>query len=132
MENICCVCEFTIHESEDYTRYNSKSFCVDCSIGLLAHISQYKDFGGWVWLIVTTLRMHRFKLYKKKLPTVTNYRKVFNELKNKYGAKCKLCNAVENLTIDHIMPRSKGGTDEFGNLQILCKTCNSRKGAKIE
>ena len=32
------------------------------------------------------------------------------------------------LTIDHITPRSKGGLDASGNLQLLCHTCNAVKG----
>ena len=32
------------------------------------------------------------------------------------------------LTIDHITPRSKGGLDAVGNLQLLCHTCNAVKG----
>ena len=32
------------------------------------------------------------------------------------------------LTIDHITPRSRGGLDSIGNLQLLCHTCNAIKG----
>ena len=32
------------------------------------------------------------------------------------------------LTIDHIVPRSRGGLDAVGNLQLLCHTCNAIKG----
>ena len=31
------------------------------------------------------------------------------------------------LTIDHIRPRSRGGTDDPSNLQVLCRKCNSSK-----
>jgi len=34
------------------------------------------------------------------------------------------------LTIDHIVPKSKGGPDEIENMQILCFTCNIKKGNK--
>lgn len=34
------------------------------------------------------------------------------------------------LSIDHIKPKSKGGTDDPMNLRVLCTTCNSAKGTK--
>lgn len=43
---------------------------------------------------------------------------------------CKKCGSRRNLTVDHIMPESKGGTLELTNLQTLCKKCNSSKGTK--
>lgn len=42
---------------------------------------------------------------------------------------CQHCGTHCNLTVDHIVPRSKGGTDDPSNLQTLCGSCNSRKGA---
>jgi HNH endonuclease len=35
------------------------------------------------------------------------------------------------LEIDHIHPRSRGGTDRADNLQVLCTSCNSSKGARV-
>ena len=35
------------------------------------------------------------------------------------------------LSIDHKIPRSKGGTSDRPNLRILCTTCNTRKGVKL-
>lgn len=34
-----------------------------------------------------------------------------------------------NFTVDHILPQSKGGGHDLGNLQLLCGACNSKKGA---
>lgn len=34
-----------------------------------------------------------------------------------------------NFTIDHVVPRSRGGSDHIDNLQLLCGACNSLKGA---
>jgi hypothetical protein len=44
--------------------------------------------------------------------------------------KCLNCGTIQSLTIDHILPKSKGGSNEFENLQTLCKRCNLIKGAK--
>lgn len=48
------------------------------------------------------------------------------------GFKCVECSTRQRLTIDHIEPVSKGGTDEESNLRTLCTWCNSKKGAKVE
>jgi len=44
---------------------------------------------------------------------------------------CLFCNSKERLTIDHIIPVSKGGDDNEENLQCLCLKCNSKKRDKI-
>lgn len=38
------------------------------------------------------------------------------------------CNQTSDLTIDHIEPLSKGGSDELENLRFLCRSHNSSKG----
>jgi len=45
--------------------------------------------------------------------------------------ECKICGKRTFLSIDHIFPESKGGNLTLENLQTLCKSCNSSKGAKI-
>lgn len=45
--------------------------------------------------------------------------------------KCKLCNKIKKLTLDHIIPLSLGGIHAKENIQILCKSCNSKKHNKL-
>lgn len=45
---------------------------------------------------------------------------------------CTYCGATDALLLDHKIPRSRGGTNDIENLQILCATCNSHKGARLE
>ena len=40
------------------------------------------------------------------------------------------CDQTTDLTVDHIIPLSRGGTDELCNLQFLCRSHNSQKGDK--
>ena len=51
-----------------------------------------------------------------------------------YGTQAGHCNGCgthfmqQHLTVDHIIAKSKGGTDHLDNLQLLCGHCNSLKG----
>lgn len=44
--------------------------------------------------------------------------------------RCLACGSTDNLTVDHVIPLSKGGINAPSNLQCLCWTCNNKKGQK--
>lgn len=49
---------------------------------------------------------------------------------NRYRGKCAICGepiAFEEMTIDHIVPASKGGGKDFANMQATCNSCNCMK-----
>ena len=45
--------------------------------------------------------------------------------------RCAICGISFDLTLDHILPRLLGGTDNPSNLRWLCRQCNSMKGGRI-
>lgn len=48
------------------------------------------------------------------------------------GFICQYCGRQSSdLTIDHVVPRSRGGGHSWDNLVSACKTCNHRKGGKL-
>lgn len=50
-----------------------------------------------------------------------------------YGSNCKFCGSINNIQIDHILPRKYYPelALEISNLQPLCSKCNKKKGNKI-
>lgn len=44
------------------------------------------------------------------------------------GHRCQYCGTSSNLTVDHMMPRSRGGEDTWENLVTACIKCNNKKG----
>ncbi|MBW4697127.1 MAG: HNH endonuclease [Aphanocapsa lilacina HA4352-LM1] len=44
------------------------------------------------------------------------------------GHTCQYCGSKEDLTIDHVVPRSKGGEDAWENVTTACVRCNIKKG----
>ena len=45
--------------------------------------------------------------------------------------RCVTCGGYERLTLDHIIPVSRGGGNEESNLQTMCLACNMKKGARL-
>ena len=42
--------------------------------------------------------------------------------------RCQYCGKRDNLTVDHVFPKSRGGKDTWENLVAACTPCNNRKG----
>ncbi|MEM8778494.1 MAG: HNH endonuclease [Cyanobacteria bacterium P01_G01_bin.49] len=42
--------------------------------------------------------------------------------------QCQYCGSRRNLTLDHVIPRSKGGKHSWDNVVTACASCNGRKG----
>lgn len=40
---------------------------------------------------------------------------------------CQYCGSSKHLTLDHVIPRSKGGPHTWDNVVTACERCNSRK-----
>jgi len=91
----------------------------------------------WVPVSALSLELVRFDTQALQNPEISGIEyqqgtlagcEVREYLLEKWGRKCAYCDA-ENvpLEIDHIHPRSKGGSDRVSNLTLACRPCNQRK-----
>lgn len=87
----------------------------------------------------TSKRLNRLTSNHKRRALLKNTHgsftlKEWETLKAQYNWTCPCCKKSEpdtKLTIDHIIPISKGGSNNIENIQPLCKSCNCKKSAKI-
>ena|SRR6266566_368157 len=61
-------------------------------------------------------------------PRIDNYRLM--RAGYRMAEVCELCGNVENLVIDHIIPLSRGGSNDLDNLRTLCTSCNVKEAWK--
>lgn len=64
--------------------------------------------------------------YRRKIPDSVRRRVMERD-----GYRCVKCGSTEDLSLDHIYPWSRGGRDAEDNLRVLCRSCNSSKGAQV-
>jgi CRISPR/Cas system Type II protein with McrA/HNH and RuvC-like nuclease domain len=73
-------------------------------------------------LIIRLLKYIKFQTRKLRV----NRNRIFK----RDGNQCVYCGSKRDLTIDHVMPKSRGGTNEWTNLVTCCSKCNIKKGNK--
>ena len=67
------------------------------------------------------------KLMKRFTPRVAYSRKNVH-IRDQHT--CQYCGSTQNLTLDHVMPTSRGGGSTWENVVTACSPCNSKKGSK--
>ena len=75
----------------------------------------YNNFQAYVFNLYTTCSAEAKRLWRQKI-------------KEEWDWECAYCGSEENLTIDHIVPKAKGGTDFTKNCLCACHQCNQDKG----
>lgn len=92
------------------------------------------DFlNGQVWVVRSPNRVLHVPEYIRltlshparqwKVPTASR-REIFRRDRH----TCQYCGSTKHLTLDHVMPRSRGGSHTWDNLVTACTRCNSQKG----
>ena len=75
------------------------------------------------WPSIVRLKAYVRVPYKRILLTRKN-------IIRRDGHRCQYCADRNRLTIDHVLPKSRGGRDTWDNLVAACVPCNNRKGNK--
>ena len=75
-------------------------------------------------LLPTVIRLRHFvRVPYKQLPLTRR------NLFHRDGHRCQYCGAsAQQLSVDHVVPRSRGGLDTWENVTTACLPCNVRKG----
>jgi len=85
-----------------------------------------------------SLELVKFDLQKLQNPEISGVEyqqgelfgyEVREYLLEKWGRKCVYCGCIDKpLQIEHIIPKSRGGSNRISNLTLACEKCNQKKG----
>jgi len=97
-----------------------------------------RRYGRWAPLSRIEIERVKFDMALLQHPEITGilYQRgelcgweIRSYLLEKFGRRCVYCGRGETaFEIDHVVPRSRGGTDRVSNLVLSCHDCNSAKG----
>lgn len=113
----CSVCDICIAPISN--AYEELGVCHQCA-DIIANLYWKKHTGEYLTWPNETRDHYRKKKIDFKLRWAVFKRDQF---------KCVSCQIQDDLSADHIIPESKGGMAVFDNLQTLCRSYNSCKGA---
>ncbi len=71
----------------------------------------------------TVIRLHKY-VYLPYRGVMLTRQNIFR----RDGHQCQYCGTSTDLTLDHVLPKSRSGKSSWDNLTTACKRCNSRKG----
>lgn len=103
--------------------------CSRCgSTADIIEINNERTAGKYECLFCNKTTIHRSHQNpaKRRREAITESVRV--AIMSRAGQCCEICGSDQNLHIDHVVPFSKGGSNDMKNLQLLCRDCNLRKG----
>lgn len=92
-------------------------------------------YGGWIKQLIREAMERRGYEWEEPAYSTVRKKKVIGrglakKVMERDAYRCVTCGSHEDLTCDHIHPESKGGETSLDNLQTMCRSCNSKKGAR--
>ncbi len=146
VEAQCDYCEKTFWETKGSYKKKKRHFCcMGCYAAYRKNIMPPEEQPTWQGGVSQTETHRRWKRKNPKRMAHLKARRYareqgaegshtfeqWEELKQQCNHHCVKCRKQKQLTKDHIMPLSEGGTDYINNIQPLCRNCNSKKWKHI-
>lgn len=118
--NVCPVCEISEVDYRYEALVAGAAVCPGCA-ERIANAYSMAHSGEWL----TWPNPPGPARGKAKIP-----RALAKQVFERDAYRCVTCGGHNDLTCDHVVAESQGGETSFENLQTMCRTCNSRKGAR--
>lgn len=58
-------------------------------------------------------------------------KEIYDAVVKYFGSKCNYCEEKKKLQLHHILPLSRGGINELGNIELVCKKCHDELHRQI-
>lgn len=115
--------------AEDYRTYDFESWCLHSEMGGSNDGVEVIRTPGMTICVPHVIVLHR---YQQCPPRVVRFNRRNIYIRDRF--RCQYCGRApgrEDLTIDHVLPRSRGGASVWHNVVAACAPCNSRKGDRL-
>lgn len=87
---------------------------------------------GLIWLMLLTRRDERRIRPTERVAWPKGLKRELMKRQDNTCVYCGYRRIARTLDIDHIVPVVRGGSNDIGNLQVICRPCNQRKGIQSD
>jgi len=112
---------------DGYREPDGETYCPACVKRRAAELEEWVRVHGSGPLATYGGPRPRTELERRRAQATVATKKHRAAVFGRDGYQCRICGSTAKLVLDHIVPISRGGSDDLGNLQTLCWSCNSRK-----